>query len=225
MKPLLVFYSICIVALYSVFAFIGYRQKQNGSNAMSRGFLTEITVSTSVCKTAKSRLLAEHFDNALAYLGTNQKNKSAEQIYDALMVFTVGAISSGNYDQKGFWEIIKNLSDSYIDLQLNRPVNRAKLRKVFESTELFIAEEFMLKSSYDLNKNSFLTAIEDVNKAEVSIMLASKYSGRLDKEQQKEILNNSVTLLKDIIKENDSRKISASWKRMMHKMNNLEGAA
>jgi hypothetical protein len=223
MKPLLVFYSICIVALYGIFAFIGYRQKQTGD--VRRGLLTEVTVSTPICKTAKSRLLAQHFDNALAYLNQKQKNKSAEQIYDALMIFAVGTISSGSYDQKGFWEIIKNLSDCYINIELNRPVNQVKLRKVFESTELFIAEEFMLKSSHDLNENDFSNAIEDINKAEVSISLASKYSDWQDKEQQKKILSTSVTLLKDIIKENDSERVSSSWKRVMHKMNNLEGAA
>jgi len=223
MKPLVIFYSSCILVLYSVLTFIGYRKEKFGD--IHAGLLPEVTITAPICKTSESKVLSQHFDNALVYLKEKQKKKAAIQVYDALNVVTARAISSGNYNEKDFWLIVKNLSHYYIALELKRPVSTSKMKETFESAELFVAEGFMLRSSTDLKKNNFSNAIENVNKAEECMILAGKYSKGTEVEIQRNLFNSSRNLIDNIIKGRKSTGASSTWKRIVHKMNNLEGTS
>jgi len=209
--------------LYSVLTFIGYRKEKFGD--IHAGLLPEVTITAPICKTSESKVLSQHFDNALFYLKEKQKNKAAAQIYDALTVFTARAISSENYSEKDFWLIVKNLSHYYIALKFKQPVSVAKVKETFESAELFVAEGFMLRSSTDLEKNNFSAAIKNVNKAEECMALAGKYSKGSEVAIQKSLFNSSRNLINNIIKGRKSTETSSAWKRFVHKMNNLEGTS
>lgn len=221
MKSLATLYITCIIILYSMLTFIGYRKEKFGS--IKEGILAEVTVSASPDKTPESKLLANHFDNVFHSLSINNRQKAKEQLLSSLLVFTIRTISNDPHNKKQFLAIANNLSVCYKDIEFNR-VNENKINETFESVELFIAKEFILKSSEDLQNNNFILALKDLNNAEECIAFATKYSTDYELEVQNKLIKSSVKMVKDIIKERESEKAPAVLKRFWYRINNTEGS-
>ncbi|MGZ3941563.1 MAG: hypothetical protein ACXVOH_05375, partial [Bacteroidia bacterium] len=174
MKPVVAFYTACLIILYSILTFIGYR-KENLGNARE-GILPEVVVTAKPVKTDESVILEHHFNSVIVSLNKKQHNIAADQLYDGLMVFVMRGVSSGNYDNDQFRTIVNSLKERYVDIKLKHPTHLSKLRETFESAELYIAKEFLLESGKELKKSNFQNAVEDVKKSEECIAIAANYS-------------------------------------------------
>ncbi|MGZ3862218.1 MAG: hypothetical protein ACXVPN_11890 [Bacteroidia bacterium] len=223
MKPVVTFYTACLITLYSVLTFIGYRKEKVGN--AKEGILPEVVVSAAPVKTDESEILGTHFNNVLFSLEKRQKNLAADQLYDALMVFTLRGVSSGDYDKDQFWKIVNSLRGYYVDLKLKRPAKASSIKKAFESAELYIAKELLLRSSSDVEKNEFQKAVEDVKKAEECIAIAARYSPASDMETEESIINGSSNLMGNIIKTRRENSPTAYLKRFWRKIDDVEGKA
>lgn len=223
MKPVVAFYTACLIILYSILTFIGYR-KENLGNARE-GILPEVVVTARPVKTDEPLILEQHFNKVIYSLNKKQNNIAADQLYDGLMVFVMRGVSSGNYDNDQFRTITNNLKDCYLDIKLTRSISLSKIKENFESAELYIAKELLLRSSKDLRKNDLENAIEDVKKAEECIAVATNYSALPEKTVQEEIFNGSRNFLENIIQTRRENSATMFWKHFWYRINNTEGRA
>jgi len=73
MKSLVIFYTACIIVLYSALTYFGYRKEKTGD--AKAGLQAEAAISATMFKTAESSLLIQHFDNACWHLKEKNEGK------------------------------------------------------------------------------------------------------------------------------------------------------
>ncbi|MDP1801769.1 MAG: hypothetical protein Q8L81_10480 [Bacteroidota bacterium] len=195
MKPLIIFYSVCILMFYSLIAYIGNRNEHAGNSGS--GLLEDVTVSATEYKISKSKILAQYFDNAIIFDKMDEKKLAAAEVYNAIMLLAKHTTSSGDNDDATLNAILKNLSICYIDLarQNSAPKN---MNKVFESSELFIAYGFIRKSQQEIKHRKIFNALEDITKAQECLALSAKYVKGVDLKTHLRLLDETRSLVDEI---------------------------
>lgn len=211
MKTLVIFYTSCIIILYSVLTYIGYRKEKQGD--LRDGLLPEVTVVATPDRTPESVLLSRHFEKAESCLTKNERKEAARQVYDAIMVFTIRSLSAGVVDRKHFENTLANLSSIYVDLKLNKPVKKERIDGAFAGSELFLAGESISRSVSGYKGEDLPTALKDLNEAEESIAIAARFSKGWELEYERRLFNSCTRFLHSIIDEMEQERGRGHWDR------------
>ncbi|MBA3681224.1 MAG: hypothetical protein H0W73_08680 [Bacteroidetes bacterium] len=172
MKPIIVFYSVCILMFYSLILYIGNRNKNYKSERS--GLLEDVTVSASEYKISKAKVLSQNFDNAIVYCKMKQPKMASDEIYKAIILLANHVGDSEDYANTTLNDILKDLSICYIDLAKHNSTE-LNMNKIFESSELFIAYGYIQRSKNEIKKSKIYDALENISKAQECLALSAKY--------------------------------------------------
>lgn len=203
MKPLIVFYSVCILIFYSLIIYIGHRNKNYRTERS--GLLQDVTVPSSDYKISKARMLSQDFDNARIYIKMEEPKMAADEIYKAIILLAGNAGDDENYANATLNDLLKDLSICYLDLARHGKTE-LNLDKIFESSELFIAYGYIQRSKNKIKKRDLYDAIENISRAQECLALSAKYVEGEDLKTHIELLNETKALLNILTPEKNNTK-------------------
>lgn len=192
MKPLIVFYSVCILMFYSLIVYIGNRNKNYKTERS--GLLDDVTVSSSEYKISKAKLLSQDFDNARIYIKMEEPKLAADEIYKSIILMAGNAGDDETYANTTLNELLKDLSICYLDLARHSKTE-LNMDKIFESSELFIAYGYIQRSKREIKKRDMYDALENITKAQECLALSAKYVDGEDLKTHVRLLNETNELL------------------------------
>ncbi len=192
MKPLIVFYSVCILMFYSLIVYIGYRNKNYKSDRS--GLLQDVTMPSADYKISKAKLLSQNFDNARIYIKMEEPKLAADEIYKAIILLAKNAGDDENYASATLNDLLKDLSICYLDLA-KYGKTELNINKIFESSELFIAYGYIHRSKNEIKKRDLYDAMENISRAQECLALSAKYVEGEDLNTHIDLLNETKELL------------------------------
>ncbi len=192
MKPLIVFYSVCILMFYSLIVYIGHRNKNYKSERS--GLLQDVSVPSADYKISKAKLLSQNFDNARIYIKMEEPKLAADEIYKAIIILAKNAGDDENYANATLNGLLKDLSICYLDLARHGKTE-LNINKIFESSELFIAYGYIHRSKNEIKKRDLYDAMENISRAQECLALSAKYVEGDDLNTHIDLLNETKELL------------------------------
>lgn len=192
MKPLIVFYSVCILIFYSLIVYIGHRNKNNRTERS--GLLQDVTVPSADYTISKAKMLSQDFDNARIYIKMEEPKMAADEIYKAIILLAGNISDDETYANSTLNYILKDLSICYLDLARHDKTD-LNTDKIFASSELFIAYGYIQRSIKEIKKRDMYEALENITKAQECLALSSKYIEGKDLKAYIKLFNETKALL------------------------------